>query len=72
MLNYDEIVTRSEAHRDLLLTNAEQQRLTQSLVASQPHPVTIWIGRQLIRWGQQLQGTKSLPPLPVQPMTEGF
>jgi hypothetical protein len=40
MLNYDEVVTRSAAHRDLLLTNAAQQRLAQSLAPSQPHPVT--------------------------------
>lgn len=34
MLNYDEIVTRSEAHRDLLLTKAAQQRLGQALATS--------------------------------------
>ncbi len=72
MLNYEEIVTRSAAHRDLLLTNAAQQRLTQSLTPSQPHPVSAWIGHRLIRWGQQLQGVKPLPPLPVQPVAEGF
>jgi len=72
MLNYDEIVTCREAHRDLLLTNAAQQRLGQALATSQPHPVTAWIGRQLIRWGQQLQGEKPLPPLPVQPVAKGF
>lgn len=65
MLNYDEIVTRGAAHHDLLLTNAEQQRLGQSLAASQPHPVSAWIGRQLIRWGQQLQGVKPLPTMPL-------
>lgn len=72
MLNYDEIVTRSEAHRDWLLTNAAQQRLAQSLAASQPHPISAWIGRQLIWWGEQLQGAKPLSALPVQPVTEGF
>ena len=72
MLNYDEIVTHSAAHRDSLLTNAAQQRLAQSLAACQPHPISVWIGRQLIRWGQQLQGAKPLPTVPVQPVTEGF
>lgn len=72
MLNYDEIVTRSEAHRDLLLTKAAQQRLGQALATSQPHPVSAWIGRQLIRWGQQLQGAKPLPTLPIPPVVEGF
>lgn len=65
MLNYDEIVTRGAAHRDLLLTNAEQQRLGQALTATRPHPVSAWIGQLLIRWGQQLQGTKPLPAVPL-------
>lgn len=72
MLNYDEIVTCAAAHRDLLLTNAAQARLPQSLTTSQPHPVSAWLGRQLIRWGEQLQGETLLPSLPVQPVTEGF
>ncbi|MCE7986641.1 MAG: hypothetical protein DYG89_36165 [Caldilinea sp. CFX5] len=69
MLNYDEIVTRTEAQRALLLTNAEQQRLTQSLVASQPHPVSAWIGQQLIVWGQRLQGQSNVVPAPAAPAT---
>ena len=72
MLNYDEIVTQTNDHRALLLANAEQQRLAQTLAPRQPHPVMAWIGRRLIRWGQQLQGAKSLPALPVPPVTEGF
>jgi hypothetical protein len=69
MLNYDEIVTRTEAHRDLLLTNAEQQRLVQSLTTSQPHPVSAWIGQLLIVWGQHLQGQNNAVPAPAAPAT---
>lgn len=64
MLNYDEIVTQSDYHRDLLLANAAQQRLAPPAATAQPHPVLAWIGRRLIRWGQQLQGEPTLPPLP--------
>ncbi len=72
MLNYDEIVTRSAAHRDWLLTSAAQQRLAQFRPSPQPHTISAWTGRQLRRWGQQLQGETLLPPLPVSPVTEGF
>ena len=65
MLNYEEIVTRSAAHRDLLLTNAAQERLAQSLTTSQPYSVSVWLGRQLIRWGQLVQGAKPRPALPL-------
>lgn len=65
MLNYDEIVTHTTAHRDLLLTNAEQQRLAQTLAPSQPHPISAWIGQQLIAWGQRLQGQSNAVPTSV-------
>ena len=69
MLNYDEIVTQTNDHRAFLLANAEQQRLAQTLTPRQPHPVMAWVGRRLIRWGQQLQGESTLPPLPASTMT---
>lgn len=56
MLNYEEIVTRAAAHRADLLANAQQQHWMHRVSASQPHPVNTWLGRQLIRWGRQLQG----------------
>lgn len=62
MLNYDEIVTHATEHRNLLLTNAAQHQLAQALTVSQPHPLLEWIGRQLIRWGQQLQAAKPRAP----------
>jgi len=67
MLNYEEIITRSEAHRAFLLTNAEQQRLAQSLTMSQPHPISTWIGQQLIAWGQRLQGQNDAASAPTAP-----
>ena len=69
MLNYDEIVTRSEVHRALLLTNAEQQRLAQSLSMSQLHPLRVWIGQRLMAWGQRLQGQSRAVSTPVAPAT---
>ena len=73
MANYDEIVTQVNEHRNFLLENAEQQRLVQSLATprapSQPHPMKAWVGRQLVAWGQQLQGEESLPPAAVATMT---
>ena len=69
MLNYEEIVTCTAAHRAELLTNAEQQHLVDRVAAFHPHPVNAWLGRQLIRWGRQLQGGP--PPLPGGPVTEG-
>ena len=67
MANYDEIITQASDHRTFLLENAEQQRLAHSLPAPQPHPLIAWIGRQLVRWGQQLQGEKQtlLSPVPL-------
>ena len=65
MLNYDEITTQVHEHRTLLLANAEQRRLAQSLTASQLHPIFAWVARQLIRWDQQLQDAKRPPLLPV-------
>lgn len=70
MLNYDEIVTRADGHRNFLLANAEQERLIQSLGSDQPHPLIVWIGQRLIALGQQLQGERqetamARPPLPV-------
>ncbi len=65
MLNYDEIVTQAHDHRTLLLANAEQQRLAQTVAPTQPHPIVVWIGCQLIEWGQQLQGEKPLPAPPM-------
>ncbi|MFZ4656067.1 MAG: hypothetical protein ACOYNY_03600 [Caldilineaceae bacterium] len=67
MLNYDEIVTRTEDHRDFLLTNAEQQRLAQSLTMSQPHPVSAWLGQRLMAWGRRLQGQSNAVPAPTAP-----
>lgn len=69
MLNYDEIVTRTNDHRAFLLANAEQQRLAQTLTPCQAHPVIAWIGRRLIRWGEQLQGETTQPPLLASTMT---
>lgn len=69
MLNYDEIVTQTNDHRALLLANAEQQRLAQTLAPRQPHPVMAWIGRRLIRWGEQLQGETALSALPSPTVT---
>lgn len=63
MLNYDEIVTQASEHRSFLLANAEQQRLTQSLVFGQPHPLRAWIGQRLIALGRQLQGERQEAPL---------
>ncbi|MEZ4869259.1 MAG: hypothetical protein R3C14_48500 [Caldilineaceae bacterium] len=62
MLNYDEIVTRTNDHRAFLLANAAQQRLAQSLTLDQPHPIIAWIGQRLIHWGEQLQSVKAQPP----------
>lgn len=67
MLNYDEIVTSAEAHRALLLTNAEQQHLVQSLVVSQPHPVSAWIGYRFMAWRRRLHGQSRAVPAPVMP-----
>ena len=69
MLNYDEIITCAEAHRALLLTNAEQQRLAQSLTTSQPHPISAWIGQRLLAWGRRLQGQSRTVPAPPMPAT---
>ncbi|MFN8491629.1 MAG: hypothetical protein U0350_28785 [Caldilineaceae bacterium] len=69
MANYDEIITQASEHRALLLENAEQQRLVQSLTAPPPHPLLAWLGRQLVGWGQQLQGDKQQPSLSVPPLT---
>lgn len=70
MLNYDEIVAKADEHRTLLLNNAEEQRLIQSLGSEQAHPLLAWIGQRLISLGQQLQGERQetglvTPPLPV-------
>ncbi|MFN8491611.1 MAG: hypothetical protein U0350_28695 [Caldilineaceae bacterium] len=69
MANYAEIITQASDHRALLLENAEHQRLVQSVVAPQPHPFFVWIGRQLIGWGRSLCGEKRMPALSVPPVT---
>jgi hypothetical protein len=68
MLNYDEIVTQANEYRSLRLTAAEQQRLEQSLAPTQPHPILLWVGQQLIALGQQLQGERQMAALSVSPV----
>lgn len=60
MVNYDEVIMQADEHRTFLLENVEQQRLIQSFANSQPHPVKAWLGRQLVVWGQRLQGEQPL------------
>lgn len=71
MLNYDEIVIQANEHRNLLLTNATQQRLAQAQTVSQAHSLIDWIGRRLIQWGQLLQDETPRAPLvtPSMPFT---
>lgn len=69
MANYDEIITQANEHRTFLSENAEHQRLVKSVAPSQPHPIKAWLGGQLIRWGQQLQGEQPLPPASAPTMT---
>ncbi|MCE7982304.1 MAG: hypothetical protein DYG89_14000 [Caldilinea sp. CFX5] len=65
MLNYDATVTQAKERQSLLLGEAEQWHLAQSLAPSQPHPIFAWVGRRLIRWGEQLQSEGQTPVLPT-------
>lgn len=54
MLNYYLISTEAYERQCLLQANAQQWHLAQ-IVPAPPHPLMVWIGQRLIRWGQQLQ-----------------
>jgi hypothetical protein len=58
MWNYYQITTEAAEQQRLFLALAEQRRLAQ-IAPAQPHPLIVWIGQQLIRWGQRLQAPKT-------------
>jgi hypothetical protein len=69
MLNYDDLVTQANERQSFFRAAVKQRRLAQSLAPTQPHPIFLWVGQQLIKWGRQLLGEKQMAALPVSPVT---
>lgn len=67
MMNYYQISTEANERQQLFLAEAEQQRIAQ-LLPAQPHPLIVWLGQQLVDWGQQLQTKKRTAVLPITSM----
>ncbi len=68
-MNYDDLVIQANEGQSFFQTAAAQRRLAQSLAPTQPHPILLWVGQQLIALGQQLQGERQTAALPVSPVT---
>jgi hypothetical protein len=69
IMNYLQIATLTYERQATFLAEAEQRRLANIVAPPQVHPCLVWIGQQLIRWGQQLLRAKETPVGPFTPET---